>query len=108
MLRAVAERLKGLSDNEMTVARLGGDEFALLVKNCPQMVQAAALAQQVIEVLKAPFTIAAHQLFVTASIGISLYPGDALSAEQLLRNADSALFKAKSEGRDCYALYTEE
>ncbi|GKS07743.1 EAL domain-containing protein [Pseudomonas syringae pv. theae] len=108
LLKAVAERLKGLSDNEMTVARLGGDEFALLVKNCPQMVQAAALAQQVIEVFKAPFAIAAHQLFVTASIGISLYPGDALSAEQLLRNADSALFKAKSEGRDCYALYTEE
>ncbi|KPY90738.1 Sensory box/GGDEF domain/EAL domain protein, partial [Pseudomonas syringae pv. spinaceae] len=108
VLKAVAERLKGLCGNETTLARPGGDEFALLVKNCSQVVRAAALAQQVSEVLKAPFVIAAHQLFVTASMGISLYPGDAQSAEQLLRNADSALFKAKSEGRDCYALYTEE
>lgn len=49
-----------------------------------------------------------HQLFISASIGISLFPSDALSAEQLLRNADSALFKAKSTGREGYALYTEE
>lgn len=108
VLRAVAERLKSVSGNEMTLARPGGDEFALLIKNCSQLVQAAALAQQVINALKAPFAIAAHQLFVTASIGISLFPGDALTAEQLLRNADSALFKAKGDGRECYALYTEE
>ncbi|KPX43639.1 Sensory box-containing diguanylate cyclase [Pseudomonas syringae pv. helianthi] len=108
VLKAVAERLKSVSGNEMTLARPGGDEFALLIKNCSQMVQAAALAQQVIDALKAPFAVAAHPLFVTASIGISLFPGDALTAEQLLRNADSALFKAKSDGRECYALYTEE
>ncbi|MBA1230156.1 EAL domain-containing protein [Pseudomonas viridiflava] len=108
VLKAIAERLKGVTESDMTLARLGGDEFALLVKNCRQMVQAAALAQQVIEALKAPVTLAGQQLFIGASLGISLFPGDALTDEQLLRNADSALFKAKSNGRDGYALYTEE
>lgn len=108
VLKAVANRLKSLVDSEMTLARLGGDEFAVLVKNCQQMVQAAALAQQVIKAFKEPFLLAEQQLFITASIGISLFPGDALTAGQLLRNADSALFKAKRDGREGYALYTEE
>ncbi|SHN06085.1 PAS domain S-box-containing protein/diguanylate cyclase (GGDEF) domain-containing protein [Pseudomonas asturiensis] len=108
LLRAVAERLNGLLESDMTLARLGGDEFALLARHCQQMVQAAALAQQVIELMKAPFVIDGQPLFISASLGISLFPGDALTDGQLLRNADSALFKAKSNGRDGYALYTEE
>ena len=109
VLKAVAERLKGLfEDSDLTLARLGGDEFGLLVKNCPQMVQAAALAQRIIDALKEPFMLEDHRLFITASIGISLFPDDAQSAGQLLRNADSALFKAKSNGREGYALYTQE
>ena len=108
LLKAVAVRFKGLFVPGITLARLGGDEFAVLAENCPQLVQAAALAQRIIDGIKEPFEIDGHQLFINASIGISLFPGDALSAEQLLRNADSALFKAKSTGRDGYALYTEE
>jgi diguanylate cyclase (GGDEF)-like protein/PAS domain S-box-containing protein len=108
VLKAVADRLKGLFDSDMTLARLGGDEFGLLVRNCQQVVQAAALAQQMIDAFKEPFLLDGHQLFITVSIGISLFPGDAQSAVQLLRNADSALFKAKSNGRDGYALYTQE
>ncbi len=108
LLKAVAERLEALLGPEITLARLGGDEFAVLAESCPQLIQAAALAQRIIDGLKEPFLIGGHQLFINTSIGISLFPGDALSAEQLLRNADSALFKAKSAGRDGYALYTEE
>jgi diguanylate cyclase (GGDEF)-like protein/PAS domain S-box-containing protein len=108
LLKAVAGRFQGLFAPGVTLARLGGDEFAVLAENCPQLVQAAALAQRIIDGLKQPFEIDGHQLFINASIGISLFPSDALSAEQLLRNADSALFKAKSTGRDGYALYTEE
>ncbi|NWA01261.1 phosphodiesterase DibA [Pseudomonas gingeri] len=108
LLKAVGERLQGLFGGGITLARLGGDEFAVLAENCPQVVQAAALAQRVIEGLKEPFQFDEHQLFINASIGISLFPSDALNAEQLLRNADSALFKAKSAGREGYALYTEE
>lgn len=108
VLKAVADRLKSLFDGDMTLARLGGDEFGLLVKNCQQAVQAAALAQRMVDAFRKPFLLDGHQLFITASIGISLFPGDAQSALQLLRNADSALFKAKSDGREGYALYTEE
>ncbi|HJR27841.1 MAG TPA: EAL domain-containing protein [Pseudomonas sp.] len=108
LLKAVAERLKALFGPGITLARLSGDEFAVLAENCPQPGHAAALAQRVIDGLKEPFQINGHSLFINASVGISLFPSDALSAEQLLRNADSALFKAKSAGRDGYALYTEE
>lgn len=108
LLKGVAERLNALFGPDITLARLSGDEFAVLAENCPQPGHAAALAQRVIDGLKEPFQIDGHPLFINASIGISLFPSDALSAEQLLRNADSALFKAKSAGRDGYALYTEE
>ena len=108
LLKAVAERLNALFGPGMTLARLSGDEFAVLAENCPQPGHAAALAQRVITGLKEPFQIDGHPLFINASVGISLFPSDALSAEQLLRNADSALFKAKNTGRDGYALYTEE
>ncbi|MGH8386055.1 MAG: phosphodiesterase DibA [Pseudomonas sp.] len=108
LLKAVAERLKAIFGPGITLARLGGDEFAVLAESCPHLVQAAALAQRIIDGLKEPFSIDGHQLFINTSIGISLFPSDALSAEQLLRNADSALFKAKSAGRNGYALYTEE
>ncbi|MFQ6350666.1 phosphodiesterase DibA [Pseudomonas sp. R11F] len=108
LLKAVGERLKGLFGPGVTLARLGGDEFAVLVESCPQVVQAAALAQRMLDAMQEPFVFDGNQLFISASIGISLFPSDALSAEQLLRNADSALFKAKSAGREGYALYTEE
>jgi len=107
VLKAVAERLGAIFDPGITLARLGGDEFAVLAESCPQLMQAAALAQRIIEGLKEPFDIHGHRLFINASIGISLFPSDAMSAEQLLRNADSALFKAKRGGRDGHALYTE-
>src|SRR5476649_390046 len=108
LLKAVGERLQGLFGPGVTLARLGGDEFAVLAESCPQVVQAAALAQRMLDAMKQPFIFDGHQLFISASIGISLFPSDALSAQQLLRNADSALFKAKSAGRESYALYTEE
>jgi diguanylate cyclase (GGDEF)-like protein/PAS domain S-box-containing protein len=108
LLKAIAARLNALFEPGITLARLSGDEFAVLAEDCPQPGHAAVLAQRVIDGLKEPFQIDGRALFINASIGISLFPSDALSAEQLLRNADSALFKAKSAGRDGYALYTEE
>jgi len=108
LLRAVAERLHGLFGSSITLARLGGDEFGVLVENCRQVVQAAAMAQRIIDGLKEPFVLEEQELFISASVGISLFPDDALTAEELLRNSDSALFKAKRDGRDRYALYSEE
>ncbi|WP_077046524.1 phosphodiesterase DibA [Pseudomonas sp. KK4] len=108
LLKAVAERLKAMFGPGITLARLGGDEFAVLAESCPQSVEAAALAQRILDGLKEAFPIEGHSLYINTSIGISLFPSDALSAEQWLRNADSALFKAKSVGRNGYAFYTEE
>ncbi|WP_176511995.1 phosphodiesterase DibA [Pseudomonas faucium] len=108
LLKLVGERLRELLGNGVTLARLGGDEFAVLAENCQEVGQAGKLAQSIIERLREPFAFDGHRLFIGASVGISLFPSDALGAEQLLRNADSALFKAKNNGRGCYALYTEE
>ena len=108
LLKGVSKRFRGLFAPGVTLARLGGDEFAVLVENCSQPGQAAVLARRILDALKEPLRIDQQSLFINASIGISLFPGDALNAGQLLRNADSALFKAKSAGRDGYALYTEE
>jgi diguanylate cyclase (GGDEF)-like protein/PAS domain S-box-containing protein len=108
VLKAVSERLAQLMEKGVTLARLGGDEFAVLLENPQQAVQAAELAQGVLDGLREPLLIDGQALFLTASIGISIFPNDALSAEQLLRNADAALFQAKSQGRESYALYTEE
>ena len=108
LLKQVGERLQARLGSAMTLARLGGDEFGVLAENCQQVGQAAALAQGIIEGMREPFVLEGNRLFISASIGISLFPSDALSAEQLLRNADSALFKAKGNGRAGYALYTEE
>lgn len=108
LLKAVADRLKLVIDPGVTLARLGGDEFAILSENCSQVGQAADLAQLIVNVLKEPYELENHRLFSSVSIGISLFPSDAQSAEQLLRNADAALFKAKGNGRAGYALYTEE
>ncbi|MBV4540610.1 phosphodiesterase DibA [Pseudomonas vlassakiae] len=108
LLKLVGERLREAVGSNVTLARLGGDEFAVLAENCQQIGQAGKLAQGIIERMREPFEFDDHRLFISASVGISLFPTDALSAEQLLRNADSALFKAKDNGRACYALYTEE
>lgn len=108
LLKAFSLRLREMFGPGVTLARLGGDEFAVLVESCPQLVQAVALAQRILDGLKEPFQLDGHQVLINASIGISLFPSDARSASQLLRNADAALFKAKSAGRNGYALYTEE
>lgn len=107
VLRAVAQRLSVALSPSQTLARLGGDEFALFDEHCGQLAEAAALARRLLDQLVEPFELEERSLFVSASIGISLFPNDASDAEQLLRNADSALFKAKQSGRAGYAFYTE-
>jgi predicted signal transduction protein with EAL and GGDEF domain len=93
----------------MTLARLGGDEFALLCENCGAD-QAASLALRILGALNQPFRLGEVELFSSASIGIVLYPlpTNVQNVEQLMRNADSALFKAKHDGRGSYAFYSEE
>ncbi|MFF7706507.1 phosphodiesterase DibA [Pseudomonas sp. NPDC007930] len=107
VLRACGERLQSLLPAPLTLARLGGDEFAVLDEQCASIGAAAALAQRVLAALAEPFEVNGGELFLNASVGISLFPNDAQDAEQLLRNADSALFEAKHNGRAGYAFYTQ-
>ncbi|MDV5859544.1 EAL domain-containing protein [Pseudomonas mendocina] len=108
LLKGVGERLQDDLPAGCTLARLGGDEFGLLSENCTEAAQAAELAQRLLHSLDAPFLLDGHELYIGASIGISLFPDDGDSVEQILRNADSALFKAKSSGREGYAFYIQE
>lgn len=105
LLKSVAERVRHCVREGDTVARFGGDEFTLLIPKIDNVEDAAKIAQKIHETLKIPFSIADRELFVTASVGISVYPVDGLDPETLVRNADTAMYRAKDSGRDNYQLY---
>ena len=105
LLKEVAERVRRCIREGDTVARFGGDEFTLLIPHIDTIEDAAKIAQKIIETLKIPFFIAERELFVTTSIGLSIYPNDGLDPETLVRNADTAMYRAKDQGRDNYQLY---
>jgi diguanylate cyclase (GGDEF)-like protein len=105
LLKAVAERVRRCVREGDTVARFGGDEFTLLVPRIDSVEEAAKIAQKIIETLKIPFFIHDRELFVTTSIGISVFPSDGHDPETLVRNADAAMYRAKDQGRDNYQLY---
>ncbi len=109
LLQTVSVRLSAELEEGMTLGRLGGDEFALLCEGFGAE-KATALALRILDRLNEPFHLGGQELFSSASIGIVLYPypTDVQNVEQLMRNADSALFKAKSSGRSTYAFYSEE
>jgi diguanylate cyclase (GGDEF)-like protein/PAS domain S-box-containing protein len=106
LLRAVAERLSRTVRQEDTVARMGGDEFTVLLPDISHVEDAVEVSEKILDVLKQPLQIDAHELFVTSSIGISIYPDDGDQAEALMKNADTALYRAKEAGRDNYQFYT--
>ena len=108
LLKLIGERLNTAFGPGITLARLGGDEFGLLSTDCPHAEQASQLALQLLDNLAQAFHIGDETLFVSASIGISLFPDDGASVEQLLRNADSALFRAKSSGRQTFSFYSQD
>jgi diguanylate cyclase (GGDEF)-like protein len=108
LLKAVADRLRQCIRDTDIVARLGGDEFAIMQAGASQPTDATSLASRLIEVIGAPFTLGGHQVTVEVSIGIALAPGDGLDPDQLLKNADMALYRAKSDGRGLYRFFEAE
>ncbi len=106
LLRRVAERLGSCVREGDTVARLGGDEFTVLVPGMADDEQAAKIARKILGVLRLPFVIDGRELFLTTSIGVAIYPTDGENAETLVRNADTAMYRAKEQGRDNFQLYT--
>lgn len=108
LIKATAERLNQFLESNATLSRFGGDEFAVVFENINSAAEAATLAQQLLTLFDAAFTIDTNELFVTASIGICLFPRSGKSSEEIFRNADSALSKAKAIGRATFAFYTTE
>jgi len=93
--------------SEMVVARLGGDEFIVLLHEIAHAQDASRVARRILQDLAQPFTLAGHEVFITASIGIAVYPLDGDDADSLLKNADVAMYHAKNQGRDNYQFYTK-
>ena len=108
LLKAVADRLRRCVRDTDMVARLGGDEFAIMQAGDSQPMAATSLASRLIEAVGAPFEVGGHQVTVGLSIGIALAPGDGLDPDQLLKNADMALYRAKSDGHDLYRFFEPE
>jgi diguanylate cyclase (GGDEF)-like protein len=107
LLQVVSRRMRALLRDEDTVTRIGGDEFTVLVARVDHVDDATSVARRVREAIKLPIVIDGRELFVTASIGISVYPNDGEDAETLLRNADTAMYRAKTQGRDTLQLYAD-
>jgi len=108
LLKEVAARLKAVVGEEDTLARAGGDEFVLIAPGLRHEQAAMGMAERLLQSLGAPFRIRSHELFVSASIGIAMYPRDGADAHVLQRNADAAMHQAKHQGRNTIRLFTPE
>jgi diguanylate cyclase (GGDEF)-like protein/PAS domain S-box-containing protein len=106
LIHSVAQRLKSCVLKGDVVTRFGGDEFIILFPNLVRVQDAAALAQKIIRALSRSFVLEDRELFITASIGISIYPVDGADIETLVKNADCAMYVAKEQGRNNYQFYT--
>ena len=108
VLNEVALRLKSSIRKDDTLARLGGDEFTILMNYLKKTEDASLLAQRILKSLSKPLYIDTHVLYISSSIGISLYPQDGKDMENLLMYADAAMYKAKDEGRNNFQFYSSE
>ena len=108
LLREAASRLQACLRKTDTLARPGGDEFTVLVNELSDPQDAMRVATQLIEAMRAPFQIESHELFVTLSLGISIYPDDGLDSDTLMANADAAMYRAKETGRDNFQWFAAE
>ena len=108
LLKIVAERLQSLVRASDTVARLSGDEFAILVERLEARNDILPLAEKALAILDSPIQVVEHKLYISASIGIALAPVDDISAEYLIRDADTAMYEAKRQGGASYRFFTGE
>lgn len=108
LLCEVAERLKNIVRAADIVARFGGDEFVIVLTNISDSYFAVNVANKIISAFSAMFVIEGHELSSTPSIGISVFPENGLTAEDLMKNADAAMYHAKSQGRNNYQYFTHE
>lgn len=108
LLKSVAERLDSCVRRQDTVARLGGDEFVLVLTDLAHENDVTPVLQKIMEHASKPFFVEEHELFVNYSIGVALYPRDGDSVDVLIKNADSAMYRAKEEGRNNFQYFTAD
>ncbi|MEX6725703.1 putative bifunctional diguanylate cyclase/phosphodiesterase [Parapedomonas caeni] len=108
VLEEVAQRLRGIARESDVIVRLGGDEFAILQCEAHSEGEVAALARRIVDTISEPYTVNGAQVVIGASIGIALAPRDGSDADQLMRHADLALYRSKSDGRGTYCFFVAE
>ncbi|KAF0216924.1 MAG: PAS/PAC sensor-containing diguanylate [Geobacteraceae bacterium] len=108
LLKAVSARLATRVRRADTLSRMGGDEFVIILSGVHRLEDVAHAAQHLLDGLTSPFEVDGQEVFVSASIGIALYPCDGDDADSLLKNADIAMYHAKEAGRNCYRFYAAE
>ena len=108
LLKVAAERMQSTIRHIDTISRLGGDEFIVLLSQIVAAEDAARVAEKLIAAVSQPYRIEEHELLLTASVGISIYPDSGTEANSLLRNADASMYSAKEAGRNRYRFYSED
>jgi len=108
LLFRVGEQLKLKMRRSDTIARLGGDEFIILQANVKDINEVNLLAERMLALFKEPWVLDEREFYVTASIGISIYPNNGLDLQELMKNADAAMYKAKETGKNNYKIFTQE
>ncbi|MBI3593597.1 MAG: EAL domain-containing protein [Nitrospirae bacterium] len=108
LLKAVAERLRKCIRDGDTVARLGGDEFVIILDDLATPNHTLFIAEKILSGLSKPFVLQDRELYITTSIGIAIYPNDGDHYEMLIRNADTAMYRAKEQGKNNYQIYSPE
>ncbi|MBF0154696.1 MAG: EAL domain-containing protein [Magnetococcales bacterium] len=106
VLKQVADRMRDMIRKDDTLGRLSGDEFAIIFRNARQAQSAITIAQKVQSVLMSPILVESHELSITASVGLSVFPMDGTDAPMLIRNANLALARAKQAGRNTFKFFT--
>jgi len=108
VLVEVSRRMQGVRRSSDTLARLGGDEFAIILNKLSSVEDVGSIVQEGMEILSQPLSIEHNTLYVSMSVGISIYPNDGQIAKELVKNADAAMYRAKQKGRNTYSFYNEE
>lgn len=107
LLKIAAERLSRCVREEDTVARIGGDEFTVVLPNIESAANAEPVVQKILRAFSLPFELSGQEVFVSASIGITVFPDDGDNPDELMKNADTAMYRSKERGRDTFEFFTK-